>query len=160
MSKKEVVRFNYGINNAPSMGDQYEVWKQLKLQAKLLLEEVNELVEAAEQEDMLETLDAYCDIEYLSTWLEHLLYSFGNETKKAFGEVCQNNSSKITTSYSYASLSKELIEETTGVECYIDSTTFEGELLYTVKRSSDGKVMKLANHERPDLIKFVAKEFK
>lgn len=160
MSKKEVVRFNYGINNQPSMGDQYEVWKQLKLQAKLILEEANELIEATEQEDMVETLDAYCDIQYLNTWLEHLLYSFGCNTDKAFAEVCQNNSSKITTSYTYAQTSKEYLEKFQGGEYYIDSTTYEGETLYCVKRSEDGKVMKLKSHDRPKLEQYVIDEFK
>lgn len=159
MSKSEVKKFNYAIGGNPSMGDQYEVWKQLKLQAALILEEAQELVEACEQEDMTETLDAYCDIEYLNTWLEHLLYSFGCETKKAFNSVCQNNTSKITTSYTYALMSKEALEEN-GIPCYMDQTVYEGETLYCVKRSEDGKVMKLANHERPELEQFVGKEFK
>lgn len=160
MSKKEVIKFNYGINNQPSMGDQYEVWKQLKLQAKLILEEANELVEATDQEDMVETLDAYCDIQYLNTWLEHLLYSFGCNTDKAFAEVCQNNSSKITTSYTYAQTSKEYLEKFQGGEYYIDSTTYEGETLYCVKRFEDGKVMKLKSHDRPKLEQYVIEEFK
>lgn len=160
MSKAEVKKFNYGINNQPSMGNEYEVWRQLKLQAKLLLEEVEELVEATEQEDMLETLDAYCDIEYLNTWLEHLLYSFGCETKQAFTEVCRNNSSKITNSITYAQTSKEYLESREEGEFYIDQTTYEGELLYCVKRASDGKVMKLKSHVRPELEKYVGKEFK
>lgn len=159
MSKKEVVKFNYGINNVPAMGDQYEVWQQLKLQAKLILEEVNELVEACNDEDMTEALDAYCDVQYLNTWLEHLLYSFGCDTKKALSAVCQNNSSKITTSYTYALMSKEVLEES-GVEVYIDQTVYEGETLYCVKRQADGKVLKLADHQRPNLEQFVGKEFK
>lgn len=158
MSKKEVVKFNYGINNVPAMGDQYEVWQQLKLQAKLILEEAEELVTACDEENMTETLDAYCDIQYLNTWLEHLLYSFGCETKKALSSVCENNTSKITTSYTYALMSKEVLEES-GTECFIDQTVYEGETLYCVKRSSDGKVMKLADHKRPDLEQYVSKEF-
>lgn len=160
MSKKEVLKFNYGINNQPSMGDHYEVWKQLKLQAKLILEEAQELVEATEQEDMVETLDAYCDVQYLNTWLEHQLYAFGCNTDKAFGEVCQNNSSKITTSYTYAQTSKEYLEKFQGGEYYIDSTVYEGETLYCVKRSEDGKVMKLKSHSRPNLEQYVLEEFK
>lgn len=158
MSKKDVLRFNYGINNPPSMGDHYDVWKQLKLQAKLILEEAQELLDACEEENMTETLDAYCDIQYLNTWLEHLLFSFGCDTKKALNAVCENNTSKITTSYTYALMSKEVLEDS-GVECYIDQTVYEGETLYCIKRSEDGKVMKLADHKRPKLEQFVAKEF-
>lgn len=158
MSKSEVKKFNYGINNTPAMGDQYEVWKQLKLQAKLILEEAEELVQACEEENMTETLDAYCDVEYLNTWLEHLLYSFGCDTKKALASVCENNTSKITTSYTYALMSKEILEEK-GTKCYIDQTVYEGETLYCVKRTEDGKVMKLADHKRPTLEQYVSKEF-
>lgn len=160
MSTKEVIRFNYGINNQPSMADHYSVWKQLRLQANLLLEEVQELVDACTNEDMTETLDAYCDIKYLNTWLEHLLYSHGCETKKAFAEVCYNNSSKITTSYTYALSSKEQLEFREGGEYFVDETVFEGETLYCVKRQSDGKVMKLKSHERPNLSQYVLDEFK
>lgn len=158
MSKKDVLRFNYGINNQPSMGNDYEAWKQLKLQAKLILEEANELVEACDQEDMTEALDAYCDVQYLNTWLEHLLYSFGCDTKKALASVCENNTSKITTSYTYALMSKEVLDAL-GTKCYIDQTVYEGETLYCVKRSEDGKVMKLADHKRPTLEQYVSKEF-
>lgn len=160
MSKKEVVKFNYGIANSPAMGDHYTVWKQLKLQAKLIIEEAQELVQACEEENMVEALDAYCDLEYLNTWLEHLLYSHGCETKKAFSEVCFNNSSKITTSYTYAQSSKEQLEFHGGGSYYIDSTVFEGETLYCVKRTEDGKVMKLKSHERPNLEQYVLEEFK
>ncbi|RYY51352.1 MAG: hypothetical protein EOO06_01070 [Chitinophagaceae bacterium] len=159
LSKAEVKKFNYGINNIPAMGNEYEVWQQLKLQAKLILEEANELVAACEGEDMVEALDAYCDVEYLNTWLEHLLYSFGCDTRKALAQVCENNTSKITTSYTYALMSKEVLEEN-GTVCYIDQTVYEGETLYCVKRSEDGKVMKLADHVRPNLEQFVGKEWK
>jgi phosphoribosyl-ATP pyrophosphohydrolase len=159
LSSSAVKKFNYGIGSPPTMGDQYDVWKQLKLQAKLILEEANELVDACEDNDMTEALDAYCDIQYLNTWLEHLLYSFGCDTKKALKEVCENNTSKITTSYTYALMSKEVLEEN-GVPCCIDQTVYEGETLYCVKRQEDGKVLKLADHKRPTLEKFVSKEFK
>lgn len=158
MSKAEVKKFNYGIGSAPSMGNGYEAWKQLKLQAKLILEEANELVTACEEEDMVEALDAYCDVQYLNTWLEHLLYSFGCDTKKALDAVCENNTSKITTSYTYALMSKEVLEDN-DVPCYIDQTVYEGETLYCVKRSEDGKVLKLADHKRPTLEMYVNKEF-
>ncbi|MNQ04601.1 Phosphoribosyl-ATP pyrophosphohydrolase [compost metagenome] len=160
MSKKEVQRFNYGINNSPSMGDHYEVWKQLRLQAKLILEEAQELVDATTNEDMIETLDAYCDIQYLNTWLEHLLYAFGCNTDKAFAEVCFNNSSKITTSYTYAQTSKEHLEHLYEGQYYIDETVYEGETLYCVKRAEDGKVMKLKSHCKPNLQQYVLEEFK
>ena len=57
MSKKECIKFGYAIGNMPAMGDHWEVWKQVKAQSKLILEEVEELEDACSEEDLLEVLD-------------------------------------------------------------------------------------------------------
>ena len=160
MSKKECIKFGYAIGNQPAMGDHWEVWKQIKAQSKLILEEVNELEDACSEEDLLEVLDAVMDIKYLNTYLEHLLEAYGCKTKLAWETVCSNNAQKITNSLSYAKQSKGHREYEIGEECYVDETIFEGEQMFTVKRCSDNKVMKLLNHERPDLSICIPEEFK
>ncbi len=46
------------------------------------------------------------------------------------------------------------------VDCYLDSTTYEGTLYYVIRRVADNKILKLKHHESPDLSIFVPKEFK
>lgn len=160
MSVKDVIRFNYAMGNQPSMATHYEVFKQIKTSAALIMEECQELFDAANEEDMQEILDGCMDIKFLNTYLEHLLEAYGCKTKQAYAMVCDNNSGKITTSYTYAQTSKEYLESREDGEFYIDETLFEGERLYTVKRSSDNKVMKLKSHQRPELDTCIPEEFK
>lgn len=160
MSVKDVIRFNYAMGNQPSMATHYEVFQQIKASSKLITEECEELSDAVDLEDMQEILDACMDIKFLNTYLEHLLEAYGCKTKQAYRLVCDNNSSKITTSYTYAQTSKEYLESREEGEFYIDETLFEGERLYTVKRSSDNKVMKLKSHVRPELNTCIPEEFK
>lgn len=159
MSKAEVKKFNVVAGNAPSQGDLWECWKQIRSQVEFLREEVMEGVEAAQQEDMQEIIDAWADIWYVNTYLGQLLEAFGVDTKAVINEVCKNNSQKYTTSFSYAKESQECLENK-GAECYIESTYYEGTDYFTVRRKEDGKVLKLKHHERPDISKFVPKEFK
>lgn len=160
MSKRECVKFGYAIGNGPSMATHYEVFKQIKQQSKLILEEVNELEEASSDEDMQEIVDACMNIKFLNTYLEHLLEAYGCNVKKAWETVCENNLQKTTNSFAYVQSSKEYLESREDGEYYIDELTFEGELLYTVKRVSDNKVMKLKSHIRPDLSVCIPEEFK
>lgn len=159
MSKKSVQVFNIVCGNAPSQGDLWEVWKQLKQQASLVKEEALETFDASQAEDFQELIDGWADVWYVNTYLGQLLEAFGVDTKGVKDVVCANNAQKYTTSYTYAKESQEALEEK-GTECYIETTVYEGETYYTVRRNEDNKVMKLKYHERPDLSVFVPQEFK
>lgn len=159
MSKELVRKFNVIAGRKPSSGDLWEVWKQLKQQAALVKEEAIEACDAAEDQDMTEILDAYCDVWYTNTYLGQLLEAYGVDVKGAIEAVCSNNSQKYTTSYTYAKESQESLEEK-GTSCYIETTVYDGEMYYTVCRSEDSKVMKLLHHEKPSLEQFVPEEFK
>jgi len=104
-------------------------------------------------------IDGWADVWYVNTYLGQLLEAFGVDTKGVKDVVCANNAQKYTTSYTYAKESQEALEEK-GTECYIETTVYEGETYYTVRRNEDQKVMKLKYHERPDLSVFVPYEFK
>lgn len=159
MSKEAVKRFNVVCGNSPSQGSLYDVWKQLKQQAALVKEEALETFDASQAEDIQELIDGWADVWYVNTYLGQLLEAFGVDTKCVKDVVCANNAQKYTTSYTYAKESQEALEEK-GVECYIETTVYEGETYYTVRRNEDQKVMKLKHHERPDLSVFVPQEFK
>lgn len=159
MSKEAVKRFNIVCGNAPSQGDLWEVWKQLKQQASLVKEEGLEVDEGAQLEDMENLIKEWADVWYVNTYLGQLLEAFGVDTKGVKDVVCANNAQKYTTSYTYAKESQEALEDK-GTACYIETTVYEGETYYTVRRNEDQKVMKLKHHERPDLSVFVPQEFK
>ena len=159
MSKEAVKRFNVVCGNSPSQGSLYDVWKQLKQQAALVKEEALETFDASQEEDIQELIDGWADVWYVNTYLGQLLEAFGVDTKGVKDVVCANNAQKYTTSYTYAKESQEALEEK-GTECYIETTVYEGETYYTVRRNEDNKVMKLKHHERPDLSVFVPHEFK
>lgn len=159
MSKSEVKKFNIIAGNGVAQGDLWEVWKQLKQQAALVKEEGLEVDEGAQLEDMENLIKEWADVWYVNTYLGQLLEAFGVDTRGVKDVVCANNAQKYTTSYTYAKESQEVLEEQ-GVECYIETTAYEGETYYTVRRNGDNKVMKLKHHERPDLSVFVPPEFK
>lgn len=159
MSNSRVTRFNVICGNAPHMGTDYEYWKQIKNQAKRVLEEAQELYDNAEAENMLGVLDGWADVKYTNEYMEDLLVAGEVNTKKAWDAVCDNNDQKFTTSYTYAKESKDLLESN-GVECYIDSITYEGTLYFAVKDIAENKVRKLLHHESPDIAKYVSQEFK
>lgn len=159
MSNYRVTKFNIISGNAPHMGTDYEYWKQIKNQAKRILEEAQELYDNVMIEDMQGTLDGFLDVRYTNEYMEDLLVAGDVDTKKAWDAVCLNNDTKYTTSYTYAAESKEHLEQQ-GIECYIDQTQYEGELYYVCRRSEDNKILKLKHHQSPDLSLFIPKEFK
>lgn len=159
MSNYRVTKFNVISGNAPHMGTDYEYWKQLKHQAERVLEEAQELYDCVCAEDMKGALDGFLDVRYTNEYMEDLLVAGDVDTKKAWDAVCLNNDTKYTTSYTYASESKDYLEDK-GEVCYIESVQYEGELHYTIKRCSDNKVMKLKYHESPDIAKFIPEVYK
>lgn len=158
MSKESVKRWNVLAGNGPSQGSLYDVWKQLKMQGERVEEEGVEIREACTHEDMENLIKEYADVWYTLTYMEQLLEAFGVDVKVAKELVCQNNDQKFTQSYTYASESKEALEEQ-GVECYIEEVVYQGEIYYTV-RDYTGKVRKLKHHEYLDLSHLVPDEFK
>lgn len=158
MSKREVSKFNHLCNNGPSMGTDFEVWQQIKNQAKRIYEEAKELMEAATFEDMQGVVDGWADVMYTNEYMDDLLKSVGVDTKGVWACVCDNNNSKFTTSYFYAFESKEVLEQA-GVECYIENVVYEGETYYCVKDVTENKVRKLRLHQAPIIEQYIPEEW-
>jgi len=78
------------VENAPTIS--CEQTKELRI--NLLAEELDELKEALENNDMVETLDALIDLQYV---LDGAFLSFGLQSVKqsAFDEVHRSNMSKL-----------------------------------------------------------------
>lgn len=154
-----VKKFNTIAGNYNFNGTLLECWQMLRRQTKLIEEELLETKEAASMEDATELLDGAADIYVTLIGLMQMLEGLNFKVDEALESVTYNNSQKYTTSYSYAAISKEYLEENNPDETFhICDTVYEGETYYTVK-DQNGKIRKLKNHERPDIEKFVNKEF-
>lgn len=158
MSNIRVTRFNHVVGNPPvGFDDKERFWNQIKLQASLILEEAKELYDAAEDRDIVEVIDGSTDVWYLREYVDNLLQEVGIDVYKAKEMVCDNNDQKFTTSPEYASASSQEYEIGT---TEVKDSEFENVKYYTVRRKTDGKVLKLIDHEKPDLSKLVSDELR
>ena len=80
--------FGQEVKNKPSFSSD----KINKLRIDLIQEEVNELVEAMKNKDLLEVADALTDILYVTYGAGH---AFGVNLDKCFSEVQKSNMSKL-----------------------------------------------------------------
>lgn len=152
MSDRRITKFNKIVGNAPvGMYDEEAFWKQMTLQAKLVLEEAQEMMDACEARDLKEVVDAQSDVWYLNEYAEDLLEFIGVDMVEAHSLVCHNNDQKYTMNAEFAYDSAEAQKNENGVKCVISEVQYDGDTYYVVKRASDGKVMKLINHQAPDL---------
>ncbi len=91
---EQVTEFHetYGLSVHPAPDLSCETTKALRI--NLLQEELNELKEALANNDVLETLDALIDLQYV---LDGAFLSFGlqNVKEAAFAEVHRSNMSKL-----------------------------------------------------------------
>lgn len=155
----EIRKFNSIAGNYQFNGTLLECWQMLKRQTTLIEEELLETKEAASLEDATEILDGAADIYVTLIGLMQMLEGLQFKVDEALEAVTYNNSQKFTTSYSYAAISKESLEESNPSEIFhICDTSYEGTTYYTVK-DQNGKIRKLRSHERPDIEQYVNKEF-
>jgi hypothetical protein len=117
-----------------------------------ILEELEEYKHACETGDIVEVLDALCDIAYVSLGNGTMLHGLKDKLWPAYQEVQASNMSK-------ACVSEEEAQETVRVRsaeqeepCHYEKV---GEY-YIVYRTRDRKVMKNINYFRPDLKQFLA----
>jgi hypothetical protein len=101
-------------------------------QTRLILEEVNELVNALNTNDTVEVLDAAVDIQVVLSGLFQILHKAGFDVANACQLVAENNLSKFTDSLQVAELtvadlaSKEIeakIEYNAESQCYVIKDT-------------------------------------
>lgn len=151
MVNERIAKFNKIVGNAPAEQHEKEkFWQQAILQAKLIQEEANEMVEACLNRDLVEMVDAWCDVDYLQNHAENMLGTVGVLLYQAKDQVCLNNDSKYTTSLELATMSKDH-QNKNGNPCYIEDVEYRGDTYFILKRMSDGKVMKLLGHQPPNI---------
>jgi hypothetical protein len=119
-----------------------------------ILEELEEYKHACETGNIVEVLDALCDITYVSLGNGGCLHGLKDKVWPAYQEVQASNLSKACTS-------EEEAQETVRVRSKEQKTLCHYEKVgqyYIVYRTSDRKVMKNINYFRPDLTQFFTEE--
>lgn len=119
-----------------------------------ILEELEEYKHACETNNIVEVLDALCDITYVSLGNGGCLHGLKNKVWPAYQEVQASNLSKACTSEEEAQETVRVRSQEQKTPCHYEKI---GEY-YIVYRSSDKKVMKNINYFRPDLSKFFTEE--
>jgi len=125
--------------------------KEWRFVYDFILEELQEYKEACERGDIVEVLDALCDIAYVSLGNGTMLHGLKDKIWPAYQEVQASNLSKACETEKEAVQTVRQRSEEQGEECYFEKVA-EGR--YIVYRKRDNKVMKSVNYFRPDLGKF------
>jgi hypothetical protein len=118
-----------------------------------ILEELEEYKHACETGDIVEVLDALCDITYVSLGNGAMLHGLKDKVWPAYQEVQASNLSK-------ACISEEEAQETVRVRSAEQEEPCHYEQVgkyFIVYRTRDRKVMKNINYFRPDLTQFLNK---
>lgn len=128
--------------------------KEWEFVYNFILEELEEYREACEGGDIVEVLDALCDIAYVATGNGVMLHGLKGKIWPAYQEVQASNLSKAcqTEEEAQATVLKRSLEQDEA--CHYEKV---GEY-YIVYRTRDRKVMKNVNYFRPDLSQFFTEE--
>jgi predicted HAD superfamily Cof-like phosphohydrolase len=118
-----------------------------------ILEELEEYKEACETGNIVEILDALCDITYVSLGNGAMLHGLKDKVWPAYQEVQASNLSKACSSEEDAQETVRVRSQEQGEECHYEKI---GEY-YIVYRTRDRKVMKNINYFRPNLTQFFNK---
>ena len=118
-----------------------------------ILEELEEYKEACEEGNLVEILDALCDITYVSLGNGAMLHGLKDKVWPAYQEVQASNLSKACSSEEDAQETVRVRSQEQGEECHYEKI---GEY-YIVYRTRDRKVMKNINYFRPNLTQFFNK---
>ena len=115
-----------------------------------ILEELEEYKQACENGDIVEVLDALCDITYVSLGNGAMLHGLKDKVWKAYQEVQASNLSKACQTEEEAQKTVEVRSAEQGEKCHYEKVDNK----FIVYRTRDRKVMKNINYFRPDLLQF------
>ena len=120
-----------------------------------ILEELEEYREACEPGDIVEVLDALCDIAYVSLGNGTMLHGLKDKIWPAYQEVQESNMSKACETEEEAIQTVSQRSKEQGEACHFERVA-EGR--YIVYRSRDRKVMKSTKYFRPNLKQFFTED--
>ncbi len=147
----EVEQFNETFGKPNNYEPTIPEKKEWKFVYDFILEELEEYREACERGDIVEVLDALCDIAYVSIGNGTMLHGLKNKIWPAYLEVQGSNMSKACKTEEEALQTVSQRSKEQGEACHFEKLE-EGR--YIVYRSRDKKVMKNINYYRPDLSQF------
>jgi len=146
----EVEEFNVLMNKPNNYEPTIPAKKEWEFVYNFILEELEEYREACERGDIVEVLDALCDITYVSLGNGAMLHGLKDKIWPAYQEVQASNLSKACSSEKEAQATVEQRSKEQGEACHYEKVGDK----YIVYRSRDRKVMKNINYFRPDLKQF------
>ena len=115
-----------------------------------ILEELEEYKHACETNNIVEVLDALCDITYVSLGNGAMLHGLKDKVWPAYQEVQASNLSKACSSEEEAQETVRVRSAEQREPCHYEQVG----KYYIVYRTRDRKVMKNINYFRPDLKQF------
>jgi hypothetical protein len=146
----EVEEFNAVMGKPNNYNPVIPSEKEWMFVYNFILEELEEYKHACETNNIVEVLDALCDITYVSLGNGAMLHGLKDKVWPAYQEVQASNLSK-------ACISEEEAQETVRVRSAEQKEPCHYEQVgkyFIVYRTRDRKVMKNINYFRPDLKKF------
>ena len=146
----EVEEFNATMGKPNNYEPTIPERKEWEFVYNFILEELEEYREACEKGDIVEVLDALCDITYVSLGNGVMLHGLKDKIWSAYQEVQASNMSKACKTEEEAKQTVDLRSEEQGENCHYEKI---GDY-YIVYRTRDRKVMKNINYFRPNLEQF------
>jgi hypothetical protein len=124
--------------------------KEWEFVYNFILEELEEYKEACERGDIVEVLDALCDITYVATGNGTMLHGLKDKIWPAYQEVQASNLSKACQTEEEAKATVIQRSSEQGEECHYEKVGN----YFIVYRTRDRKVMKNVNYFKPNLKQF------
>ena len=150
----EVETFNHTFGKPNNYKPTIPNKKEWQFVYDFILEELEEYREACENGDIVEVLDALCDIAYVSIGNGVMLHGLKDKIWPAYLEVQASNMSKA------CKTEEEAIETCASESKRVGEDTHYEKVgdYYIVYRSRDRKVLKSINYFRPNLKQFFTNE--
>ena len=149
----EVEEFNAVMGKPNNYNPVIPAEKEWMFVYNFILEELEEYKHACETGNIVEVLDALCDIAYVSLGNGTMLHGLKDKIWPAYQEVQASNLSKACSSEEEAQETVRVRSQEQKEPCHYEKVGN----YYIVYRTSDRKVMKNINYFRPDLSKFFNK---
>ena len=146
----EVEEFNAVMGKPNAYEPNIPERKEWEFVYNFILEELEEYKEACEKGDIVEVLDALCDITYVATGNGTMLHGLKDKIWPAYQEVQASNLSKACKTEEEAKATVIQRSSEQGEECHYEKV---GDY-FVVYRSRDRKVMKNVNYFKPNLKQF------
>ena len=149
----EVETFNATMGKPNNYSPVIPEEKEWMFVYNFILEELEEYKHACETGNIVEVLDALCDIAYVSIGNGVMLHGLKDQILPAYAEVQASNMSKACKTEEEAIQTVELRSKEQGEPCHYEK---QGDF-WVVYRTRDFKVMKNINYFRPNLKQFLNK---